>query len=99
MWTWWGLIREILLKEDGELATTLTVRYLIIVLSIQRPLMLHGHERAITQIKYNKEGDLLFSVAKDHKPTVWFSANGERLGTYNGHGGAVWCVDVNRILY
>jgi hypothetical protein len=37
-------------------------------------------------------------VAKDVKPTVWFSANGERLGTYNGHGGAVWCVDVNRIL-
>lgn len=60
--------------------------------------MLHGHERAITQIKYNKEGDLLFSVAKDHKPTVWFSSNGERLGTYNGHGGAVWCVDVNCIL-
>ncbi len=60
--------------------------------------MLHGHERAITQIKYNREGDLLFSVAKDHKPTVWFSANGERLGTYNGHGGAVWCVDVIRIL-
>lgn len=64
----------------------------------QRPLVLHGHERAITQIKYNRDGDLLFSVAKDNKPTVWFSANGERLGTYNGHGGAVWCVDVNRIL-
>lgn len=60
--------------------------------------MLHGHERAITQIKYNREGDLLFSVAKDHKPTVWFSANGERLGTYNGHSGAVWCIDVIRIL-
>ena len=59
--------------------------------------MLHGHERAITQIKYNKDGDLLFSVAKDTKPTVWFSGNGERLGTYNGHGGAVWCVDVNCI--
>ena len=60
--------------------------------------MLHGHERAITQIMYNSTGDLLFSVAKDNKPTVWYSANGERLGTYNGHGGAVWCIDVNRIL-
>ena len=60
--------------------------------------MLNGHERAITQIKYNRDGDLLFSVAKDNKPTVWFSANGERLGTYNGHGGAVWCIDVNCIL-
>ena len=59
--------------------------------------MLHGHERAITQIRYNLEGDLLFSVSKDTKPTVWYSANGERLGTYNGHNGAVWCIDVTRI--
>ena len=60
--------------------------------------MLHGHERAITQIMYNSVGDLLFSVAKDNRPTVWYSVNGERLGTYNGHNGAVWCIDVNRIL-
>ena len=30
--------------------------------------------------RYNLEGDLLFSVAKDSKPTVWYSSNGERLG-------------------
>lgn len=60
-----------------------------------KPLMLQGHERAITQIKYNREGDLIFSTAKDHKPSVWFSLNGERLGTFNGHQGAVWCVDVD----
>lgn len=58
-----------------------------------KPLLLHGHERSITQIKYNREGDLLFSSAKDNKPTVWYSINGERLGTYDGHGGAVWCLD------
>lgn len=60
-----------------------------------KPLMLHGHERSITTIKYNLEGDLLFSCAKDNQPNVWFSINGERLGTYRGHGGAVWCLDVN----
>ncbi|PFX20958.1 Eukaryotic translation initiation factor 3 subunit I [Stylophora pistillata] len=60
-----------------------------------KPLMLHGHERSITQIKYNRDGDLLFSSAKDTKPNVWYSLNGERLGTYNGHGGAVWCIDVD----
>jgi len=60
---------------------------------IMKPLLLQGHERSITQMKYNREGDLLFSAAKDNKPTVWFSVNGERLGTYNGHGGAVWCLD------
>jgi len=58
-----------------------------------KPLMLHGHERAITQIKYNREGDLIFSAAKDPQPNVWYSLNGERLGTFVGHNGAVWCID------
>ena len=57
--------------------------------------MLHGHERAITQIKYNREGDLLFSSAKDATPNVWYSVNGERLGSFDGHQGAVWTIDVN----
>jgi len=26
---------------------------------------------------------------------AWFTANGERLGTYHGHQGALWSVDVN----
>ncbi|KAG0308938.1 translation initiation factor eIF3 subunit [Dissophora globulifera] len=60
-----------------------------------RPILLQGHERSLTQIKYNREGDLLFSVSKDHVVNVWFSHNGERLGTYDGHVGAVWTVDVN----
>lgn len=60
-----------------------------------KPLMLHGHERSITQIKYNREGDLLFSSAKDNQPNVWYSINGERLGTFKGHNGAVWGIDVN----
>jgi len=60
-----------------------------------KPISLHGHERSITQIVYNREGDLLFSSAKDQNPNVWYSINGERLGTYDGHGGAVWCIDVD----
>ncbi|VDP29493.1 unnamed protein product [Soboliphyme baturini] len=60
-----------------------------------RPLVLKGHERAITKVKYNREGDLLFSSAKDKLPTVWYSDTGERLGTYNGHNGVVWCLDVS----
>ncbi|KAK8581484.1 hypothetical protein V6N12_071705 [Hibiscus sabdariffa] len=47
-------------------------------------------------LTYNRDGDLLFSCAKDHTPTVWFADNGERLGTYRGHNGAVWCCDVSR---
>lgn len=57
--------------------------------------MLQGHERSITHIKYNREGDLLFSSSKDSKANVWFSLNGERLGTFNGHQGAIWCLDVD----
>lgn len=57
--------------------------------------MLSGHERSLTQVKYNAEGDLLFSTSKDHVINVWYSHNGERLGTYNGHIGAVWTCDVN----
>ncbi|KAJ9115473.1 hypothetical protein QFC22_005231 [Naganishia vaughanmartiniae] len=55
-----------------------------------KPILLQGHERSLTQIVYNKEGDLLFTASKDHIINVWFSSNGERLGTYSGHNGSVW---------
>lgn len=54
-----------------------------------------GHERSLTQIKFNAEGDLLFSCSKDHVINVWFTTNGERLGTYDGNNGTVWTVDVD----
>ncbi|KAG8143004.1 hypothetical protein E2320_000304, partial [Naja naja] len=66
-----------------------------VVAAAMKPILLQGHERSITQIKYNREGDLLFTVAKDPTVNVWYSVNGERLGTYTGHTGAVWCVDAD----
>ncbi|KAF2773800.1 WD40 repeat-like protein [Teratosphaeria nubilosa] len=60
-----------------------------------RPILLSGHERALTQVKFSKEGDLIFSVSKDHVPSAWYSANGERFGAYKGHQGALWTVDVD----
>lgn len=60
-----------------------------------KPILLNGHTRSLTKIKYNREGDLLFSVSKDQSPNVWYSHNGERLGTYDGHTGTVWCVDIS----
>jgi translation initiation factor 3 subunit I len=59
-----------------------------------RPILLSGHERALTQIRYNLDGDIIFSVSKDQQICAWFSHNGERLGTYHGHVGAIWTVDV-----
>jgi translation initiation factor 3 subunit I len=57
--------------------------------------VLKGHERSLTHVAYNRDGDLLFSCSKDNKPTVWYSDNGERLGTYEGHKGTIWHLDVN----
>ncbi|ONM51522.1 Eukaryotic translation initiation factor 3 subunit 2 [Zea mays] len=61
-----------------------------------RPILMKGHERPLTFLRYNRDGDLLFSCAKDHTPTVWYADNGDRLGTYRGHNGAVWTCDVSR---
>ncbi|KAJ7504294.1 WD40-repeat-containing domain protein [Mycena galericulata] len=60
-----------------------------------RPILLQGHERPLTQIKFNAEGDLLFSCSKDYIINVWRFHNGERLGTYEGHNGSVWTVDID----
>ena len=67
----------------------------------QRPLLLKGHTRSITYIRYNREGDLLFTCSKDNIPTVWYANSGERLGTYfmdeeRGHSGTVYSCDVSR---
>ncbi|KAL7415867.1 WD40 repeat-like protein [Mrakia frigida] len=60
-----------------------------------RPILLQGHERSLTQVVYNADGDLLFSCSKDHVINAWYSHNGERLGTYNGHNGTIWSVAVD----
>jgi translation initiation factor 3 subunit I len=62
----------------------------------QRPYLLQGHERPITKIIYNFDGDLLFSASKDQVPSVWRSETGERLGTYTGHKGTIWDIDCDR---
>jgi len=47
-------------------------------------------------LKYNVEGDLLFTTSKHPNFAVWYPDNGERLGTFHGHNGAVWSIDVDR---
>jgi len=61
-----------------------------------RPILLKGHERSITVVKYNYDGDLLFTASKDHVPSVWRSESGDRLGTFNGHKGTIWDLDCDR---
>jgi len=61
-----------------------------------RPILLKGHERSISVVKYNYDGDLLFTGSKDHVPSVWRAESGERLGTFNGHKGTIWDIDCDR---
>jgi hypothetical protein len=37
---------------------------------------------------------LLVTCAKDHTPNLWYSDDGERIGTFSGHNGAVWTCDI-----
>jgi translation initiation factor 3 subunit I len=61
-----------------------------------RPILLKGHERSITVVKYNYDGDLLFTASKDHVPSMWRAENGERIGTFSGHKGTIWDLDIDR---
>ena len=62
---------------------------------IQRVMVMKGHERNITRVVFNRDGDLLFSAASDKTPTVWDTETGERLGTYNGHSGSITDMSVS----
>ncbi|KAJ2502316.1 translation initiation factor eIF3 subunit [Coemansia sp. RSA 1972] len=61
-----------------------------------RPFLLQGHSRPLTQIKYNPDGDMLMTAAKDKVASLWYSHNGERVGTYEGHQGSLWTIDCNK---
>lgn len=61
-----------------------------------RPILLKGHERSITTLKFSHEGDLLWSASKHPTFVVWLCDNGERLGTYHGHNGAIWSLDIDK---
>jgi len=63
-----------------------------------RQIMVKAHTRPLTMVKYNREGDLLLTTGKDHTPSIYYADNGERIGTYDGHNGTVWCVDINCAL-
>lgn len=56
---------------------------------------MQGHTRSLTKVKYNSDGDLLFTASKDKAANVWYSHNGERLGSFEGHSGSIWDLDVS----
>jgi translation initiation factor 3 subunit I len=47
-----------------------------------KPIILQGHSRPIKDLKFNRDGDLLFSGSNDRLITLWASETGERIGTF-----------------
>lgn len=60
-----------------------------------RPLALHGHSRALTRVRFNREGDLCLSAAKDSCPVLWQSSTGQRIGNYDASIGVIWDIDID----
>lgn len=57
-----------------------------------RQTKINYHQRTITDLKYNKDGDLLFVSSKDATASV---TRDYLLGTYSGHEGAINVMDIN----
>lgn len=47
-----------------------------------KPILLRGHERPISVVKFNFDGDLIFTGAKEKKVNLWHALSGERIGSY-----------------
>ena len=60
------------------------------------PIAMHGHMKPVTMVKFNREGDLIFSTSKEADGiAVWYTKTGERLGTYAGGHKSISGCDVN----
>jgi len=62
-----------------------------------RPYLLHLHERPLTLIKFNFDGDFFLTCAKDGEVCLIRTDDCTRVGTYNPPGekaGAIYAVDV-----
>lgn len=62
-----------------------------------RPYLLHIHERPLTLVKFNYDGDFFITCAKDGDVCLMRTETCERVGTYSPMGekaGAVFAVDI-----
>jgi len=58
-----------------------------------RPYLLHLHERPLTLVKFNHDGDFFVTCAKDGEANLCRTENCERVGTYSCQG-AIYAVDI-----
>ncbi|KAI5191109.1 translation initiation factor 3 subunit I [Nematocida minor] len=57
---------------------------------------LRYHTKPLRTVKFNPDGDLLFSSCTNGWLAVWRVSNGERIGKYVGHTGAIVGFDINK---
>merc|ERR1711881_743584 len=66
----------------------------------QTPLTCSGHTRPVVFLAFsdiNPEGQYYsISACKDGKPMMRAGDTGDWIGTFEGHKGAVWGVDINK---
>lgn len=58
------------------------------------PVVFHGHNKPVMALKFNDDGDLLFTGGKDGIVNLWRTDNNDRIGTYKGHKSVI-DLDVN----
>jgi translation initiation factor 3 subunit I len=61
------------------------------------PYVLHGHKRPVSETKFNNDGDFLVCASADSYISKWWSSDGKPAGTFEGHEGAVWAVDITSV--
>jgi len=59
-----------------------------------KPILLNMHSRPLTMVKFNREGDLMYTSAKDSMVYCSRTADGELWGSFDGHQGAVYAFDI-----
>jgi WD40 repeat protein len=63
------------------------IRFFAHSIQFQRP--------RLPRCRFNREGDLLVTCGKDSIVNLWWADDGSRAGTFNGHNGAVWTLDLS----
>ena len=53
---------------------------------IRDSFIMKGHTRPMTQVEFNREGDLLFTASKDNTVTLWRTVDAKRMGVYHATG-------------